>query len=313
MNQLKGFDSVFDTTINNQLLDNIVDFFDFGLLQKGNYFNVDIRETDSNNKDYSKLNYIDLNYIEGLVFEGFRTNWVWQNNIPYIPPPNIANELFIDGELSTKNTIGREYKIDFYNGRIIFNNQDSSVSNRVTKNSIIQLAYSYKYIHVIYADALPWIQEIKSKTLYDLNSSDNKFHINEMKVQLPTIAIEIVPNKSMEGYQLGGGQYIQTDVIVHCISENNIELNKLVDIVSFQNDKTIKMFDSNKIKKSNAYPINYDGTIKSNPLTFKDLVEQFPSYSFRLTNASTQKSQTINSNLNIATVKFNAEIINDYI
>lgn len=313
MNQLKGFDSVFDTTINNQLLDNIVDFFDFGLLQKGNYFNVDVRETDSNNKDYSKLDYIDLNYIEGLVFEGFRTNWVWQNNISYIPPPNIANELYIDGELSTKNTAGREYKIDFYNGRIIFNNQDSSVSNRVTKNSIIQLAYSYKYIHVIYADALPWIQEIKSKTLYDLNSSDNKFHINEMKVQLPTIAIEIVPNKSMEGYQLGGGQYIQTDVIVHCISENNIELNKLVDIVSFQNDKTIKMFDSNKVKTFNAYPINYDGTIKSNPLTFKDLVERFPSYSFRLTNASTQKAQTINSNLNIATVKFNAEIINDHI
>ena len=37
---LKGFDSVFDATLNNELQDNIVEFFDWTLLRKGNYFNT---------------------------------------------------------------------------------------------------------------------------------------------------------------------------------------------------------------------------------------------------------------------------------
>lgn len=41
---LKGFDSIFDQTLNNELQDNIVEFLDWGLLEKGNYFNVTIGE-----------------------------------------------------------------------------------------------------------------------------------------------------------------------------------------------------------------------------------------------------------------------------
>jgi hypothetical protein len=37
---LKGFNSVFDTTLYNELQDNVVEFLEWSLLQKGNYFNV---------------------------------------------------------------------------------------------------------------------------------------------------------------------------------------------------------------------------------------------------------------------------------
>ena len=39
-NNLKGFNSVFDSTLNNELQDNIIEFLDWNLLGKGNYFNV---------------------------------------------------------------------------------------------------------------------------------------------------------------------------------------------------------------------------------------------------------------------------------
>ena len=35
---LKGFTSVFQYTLNNDILDGLVEFFDYGLLEKGNYF-----------------------------------------------------------------------------------------------------------------------------------------------------------------------------------------------------------------------------------------------------------------------------------
>ena len=55
MSDLKGFNNVFETTLNNELQDNLVEFFDWGLLEKGNYFNAELGETSSNGQDYSKL------------------------------------------------------------------------------------------------------------------------------------------------------------------------------------------------------------------------------------------------------------------
>jgi hypothetical protein len=52
---IDGINSIFDTTLNNELQDNIVEFFDWALLQKGNYFNVTLNEVSSDNLDYSIL------------------------------------------------------------------------------------------------------------------------------------------------------------------------------------------------------------------------------------------------------------------
>lgn len=52
---LNGISSVFDTTLNNELQDNIIEFLDWGLLQKGNYFNVTLNELSSDSLDYSLL------------------------------------------------------------------------------------------------------------------------------------------------------------------------------------------------------------------------------------------------------------------
>jgi hypothetical protein len=68
---LKGFNSVFETTLGNELQDNIVEFFDWGLLQKGNYFNVTLGELNESNEDYSKLSYVDLQNVSGTVFQAF--------------------------------------------------------------------------------------------------------------------------------------------------------------------------------------------------------------------------------------------------
>ena len=56
---LKGFDNVFRTGLNNEIQDSLVEYFDFGLLEKGNYFNVTLGETDYYGNDYSKLTLSD--------------------------------------------------------------------------------------------------------------------------------------------------------------------------------------------------------------------------------------------------------------
>ena len=41
---LKGIDNVFVQTLNNEIQDNLIEYFDWGLLEKGNYFNVTLGE-----------------------------------------------------------------------------------------------------------------------------------------------------------------------------------------------------------------------------------------------------------------------------
>ena len=53
---LRGFSSVFDSTLNNDIQDGLIEYFDWALLEKGNYFNSDLSELAPNGYDYSKIN-----------------------------------------------------------------------------------------------------------------------------------------------------------------------------------------------------------------------------------------------------------------
>ena len=165
---LKGFNSVFDTTLYNELQDNVVEFLEWSLLQKGNYFNVTLNEENNNGDDYSRLRLSSsTNYASGQAWEGFRSNWVWQSGISYNPPPLVGHDtanpgisgIYVDDIFYSTSTSGEyAHKIDYYNGRVIFDDP-------IPTGSKIQAEYSYKYINVLYANRLPWITELQSKSL----------------------------------------------------------------------------------------------------------------------------------------------------
>ena len=203
---LKGFDTVFDATLNNELQDNILEFLDWALLEKGNYFNVDFGETSPNGFDYSKLRLSsDDNYTAGKVWEGFRENWVWQSGVNYSPAPIVGTShtqpgisgVYVNNTFYPSNTTGTyAHYVDYYNGRIIF---DSAIPT----GSTVQAEHSYKWINVMYANEVPWIQDVQYRT-YDMTS---EFFTNgkgkwdtppDARIQLPSIAIEVVPRRSMK-------------------------------------------------------------------------------------------------------------------
>ena len=217
MSFLKGFNNVFELTLNNELQDNMVEFFDWGLLEKGNYFNVSLNETSYDGTDYSQLSLSSSDQFEtGRAWEGFRKNWVWQSGIAPsgMEPPVVGTDVnhpgisgvYVDDTFYASDTAGDySHYIDYFNGRVIFDTP-------IPTGSKVQAEYSYKYINIIYANSLPWLREIQYRTL-DLSSTSNtnlKLPA-DMRVQLPAIAIEVVPRRSFKGFQLGGDSgYIQT-------------------------------------------------------------------------------------------------------
>lgn len=314
---LKGFDSVFDNTLNNELQDNIVEFLEWSLLEKGNYMNVNLGELSPEGVDYSKLR-ISSNdsFPSGKAWEGFRQNWIWQSGVSYNPAPIVGNNnaipgisgVYVNNVFYPSNTTGTyAHKVDYYNGRIIFNNP-------IPVNSTVKAEYSYRYINIVYANSLPWLAEVQYSSL-DLGADFNTLNKGtydlptEARVQLPSIAVEIVPRRQLRGYQLGGGQFVETDVLFHCLAEDEYTRNKLVDIISLQNDKTIYMFNSNEIAKSGTFPLDYHGCPVSGALRYPDLVENYYRGSLRLKNSNVQSMKLVNSNFYAGIVRLTLETI----
>lgn len=318
---LKGFDSVFENTLANEIQDNIIEFLDWGLLQKGNYQNVTLGETGPNGEDYSKLRVSsNPNFPSGKAWEGFRQNWVWQSGVNYSPSPitgtNIVKPgisgVYVNNAFYPSTSSGTyAHSVDYYNGRIIFDNP-------IPASSVVKAEYSYKYINIIYANSLPWIKEIQYKTLDvppSFKSQDKGDYTipSENRIQLPAIAVELVPRRTMRGYQLGGGQFVDSDILFHCLAEDEYTRNKLVDIISLQNDKTIRLFDSNSIANSGDFPLNYMGIPVSGALTYPSLLLKHPRGAARFKNASVQSMSLINSNFYIGIVRMTLETIEPYI
>jgi hypothetical protein len=296
---LKGISGVFDSTLNNDIQDGIVEYFDWALLEKGNYFNVTANETSPNGEDMSRLRLSSNDsYTAGRVWEGFRKNWLWQSGISvngFDPPlvgtnhdhPGIS-EVYVDNTYyATTETGDYAHHVDYFNGRVIFDNP-------IPTGSIVKAEYSYKYINILYANNMPWYKELQSRTLQPtasfLDSDSGPWNIPpESRAQLPLIAVEIVANRSFKGYQLGGGQFVFTDVLFHCIAEDETTRNKLVDIVSLQNDKTIHVFNSNRIHVNQDFPLDFKGTPVGSALRYPDLIDEYNGGKLRLTKTTVQE------------------------
>jgi hypothetical protein len=314
---LKGFTSVFQHTLNNDILDGLVEFFDWALLEKGNYFNVTIAEESPNGQDYSRLRSVsEPRFTDGQAWEGFRSNWVWQTGVDYSPTPTTSNNsgypgisgVYVDDTFYPHDTVGDyAHHVDYYNGRVVF---DSPISS----GSKVQTEYSYKWINVTYACNLPWLRQIQQNSNQPdsnfLDGKDSDLQIPpESKLQLPTIAIEVVPSRRFKGYQLGGGQYVYTDVLFHCIAEDEITRNTLVDIVSLQNDKTVNLFNTNKIHEDGVYPLDYRGSPVLNAKEYPEIVlsEDYNGGRLRLTNVQVQDMIAVNSNIYGGIVRMTTE------
>jgi hypothetical protein len=311
---LKGFTSINDYSLNNNIQDALVEYFDWALLEKGNYFNVTKGETSPNGLDMSRLRLSSNDsYTSGQVWEGFRKNWVWQSGVSGIgmASPKVGSNanfpgisgIYVNNQFQPNSGVGTyAHHVDYFNGRVIFN-------SAVPSGSLVQVEYSYKYINIVYANNVPWLRQIQTNS----NQPNNNFYDvstgawdipPENRLQLPAIAFEIVPIRKFKPYQLGGGQWVYTDVIAHCIAEDEQTRNMLVDIVSLQNDKSVYVIDSDRLNSENKYPINHLGYPNPSAMLYPELIENYNAGPFRMENTVVEKMDMVSPNLFGGIVRF---------
>lgn len=274
--ELVGFEKAQQPSISNILLDNFVNFYDWGFLDKGGYYNNNIPSSGMYGGEKTKLRPVkDPNYTNGQVWQSHRPNWVWETGVSIGTPVRISG-IYVTGVLYATGNITKPYFIDYANGRVVFNSPLSLSSN-------VQIEHSNKWLNVIPTQGIPWFREIQQGSQrvdgqFEYFGSGNWAQLGQTRVPLPTVAIEVTPVTNLKPFQLGGGQWVHNEVIFHVIAENEWECNSILDKITYQNDRTIHLYNTDTAIRSGVAPLDYRGDLNSKALPsglYPNLVDNF--------------------------------------
>jgi hypothetical protein len=314
--QLKGFDSLAKYAYTEILEQNLIAFFDWGLINKGGFTNINISTSGTYGGDFSRLRPVsDPRYSSGQVWESAKRNWVWESGLETSTQPISISGVFV-GQTFYPNSGGQFY-IDYPNGRVIFNSGISQTSN-------VKVAYSFKWVNVCSADNIPWLRKVQSNTYRVDNSnfligSGDYIPLSQSRVDLPTVAIEI-SDETYAGFSIGGGHYCNNKVKFHIVTEDKSSADRLGHVIASQEDKQIFIYDANRMAEDNRFPLDYRGSIASGALTYPQLTRYSGEGGYRLNegllagkvsllNSQVQQFQRLTGNVGRKTVSLNVESV----
>lgn len=272
---LKGVSEAGKSLYSNQLETNLISFFDWGLLNVGSFFNVNIPTSGAYGGDFSRLRPTkDPNFTDGQVWEGARSNWVWESGLEYTSQPIKVSGITINNVFYNSSVTGTySHYIDYPKGRVVFN-------NALSTTSIVKAQYSYKWVS-IHNSNVPFFREVQFRSARVDDSTFLQFgsgywsQLAQNRIQLPAIIVQSTSRFNFPaGLELGGGHYINKDVLFYVMAETPWERSNLVDVVAYQMDKKIFMYDVNRMSDENKFPLTPLGSLASGALTYPQLVRE---------------------------------------
>ena len=264
--KLSGIDDISESTLCDQLESNLIEFFNWGFLGIGAFFNV------TRDLDESRLRAVeDPRTVRGKIWEPARNNIIWESGVEYSLQPIGISGVYVNNTFYSSSTSGTySHYIDYITGKVVFNNP-------IDYTADVRLEYSYRYFNFTTAD-VPWFRQV----MFDsFRVDDNNFFqfgsgvwstLSQNRVQLPSVVVEATPRSTSEGYQLGGGRKVKQDILFHVFTENPWDRKTVLDVLRYQEEKTIKTFDKNLIAAQDGFPFTETGALSDSPLTYPQLI-----------------------------------------
>jgi hypothetical protein len=302
-----------NTLLNSEIEANLKGFLDWGFLGIGGWFDVTIPTSGAWGGTFDNLRRVDdPSYAAGQVWEAARKDWVWETGVPYADynPINISG-VWIDGALYGTGDATYAHHYNYPLGRVVF---DSAIPT----TSTVQMNYSYRNVQTYIADQAPWWDELQYNSMrvddstFSQIASGNWSILSNNRVQMPAIVVEAVPRRVLTPYELGNiSQFVKQDVLFHIVAESRWWRNQLLDVISLQKDKTLVLYDTDKIATANVFPLDYRGMSVSPSSTYDALVND-PNYQYtscRIIDMTVTEMESYNTRLHEGTVRATLEII----
>lgn len=292
------------------LEDNIKSFLDWSFLNIGGFIDVNIPSSGISGGDFSKLRSVpDPGTSTNKVWESPRKDWVYETGVNHNGnTPNQISGIYLNNAFLPSPTGSGSYGyfIDYNLGRVTFNNP-------VSNNSSINLSYSYRYVQTYKANESIWWKEIQENSYNPSNFKTNPdtFITSNHRVQLPAIVLQTAPRSVSIPYELGTATNILIqDILLHIYTENPTTRNSLIDMLIKQKDKSLNLYDTNKVIKYNSQPVNYRGEPNINRLNY-DQISNDPRFLLKrcfIENSVLSELNNFSDSLYHAVVRWSIEI-----
>lgn len=257
----------------NTVEENIKNFLDYGLLSIGGFININVSGSGLYNSTLNRLKpNSDPAYKPNTVWQTSKADWVWETGISYTgySPVNISgikvNNVFYAAPTGSGSL---SYSLDYANGMITF-------SKAQTSTAVIEMNYSYKWCKVLKAsdtEGSRVLQLLSYKSLNDNTKIDANHNIT-----LPCMIVESIPRNKETPYELGSLiSYRQQDILIHIYTELDAHRKNLMDILRLQKEKSLLLFDINKVVNSGVYGLLANGNRNPSGLNYGQIVSN-PNY-----------------------------------
>jgi len=256
--------------VTRQVKENLINFFNWGFINAGGFSNVTVGSSGTYAAvDKSRLRLsTDARYQQGQVWEGFTNQWVWESGLLDFTQPIQISGVYVNGAFQPLSGVGAyAHKINYRDGQVIF-------TNPIATNSTVKCEFSYKWTKWVDAET-PWFKQIinlndRVDSSQFQSTSGNWNNLSQERLPLPAVGVKVNQRFTLQGRQIGGGHWINQDIVFHVLAEDEDTRNQIKDIIMYQTDKQLLMYDYNARPPS----LNYDGTLGTNPKTYADLVNE---------------------------------------
>ena len=308
---LYGYTNYSDELLTSQIENNVLAFFQWGLLGLGAFTNINRPTSGVFGGSFHTLRRVDdPAYSGGQVWETVRKDWVWETGVTFtgLQPIQISG-VYVSGNYYASGDAQFSHYYNYPLGRVIF-------SSPISSGAPVTMDYSFRNVQVYKEDDAPWFKEIQYRSFHTENTQIQQFASGDFstlanhRVQLPAIVLQPVPRRSFEPYEMGKGkQWVFQDMLFHVIAENAYDRNRLIDIISVNDDKVIWMFDVNTILQSGFYPLDYRGSLVSNPKMYPELVDNYRYKIMTFENMVVSEVESLNIYLYRATIRTTLRVL----
>lgn len=304
----KNVEQYGEALVTDQIEESVVSWLEWGMLSIGG-FNTATRasQTAFGSLDPTVLKpVVDERYTTGQVWQGVRSDWVWETGVPYSIQPVPISGVYVSGSFYPVGTTGsHSYHISYPEGRVVFNNP-------LPTGAPVQVEHSSRHVQVRRASE-PWFQTIAFNSFREDDAqwseapgSGGAWDVfAQNRVQLPAIVVEPVANVYLKPLEIGSMARIhQQPFLLHVLAETSWERNQLHDILVEQYDKRILGIDVN----TSPAPLNSDGSLSTGAITYPQACQQHFWRQIRVEKVESSEQEQQGSRLFWASVRFTLEV-----
>ena len=257
---LKKVCSVRNIGASEKIEKNLISFFDYGFVDKGGYFNIEIAQTGDYVNNLSSLTKVQDS--RGFTYWAGPKNWVYESGADG-SGVNAPPQIYVNGSLYSSGTV---------------NYKEGAVYNIPANATGVNAKFSYKWVSFISARESNYGKKITvGDNRTDLNTVDRSTSA-QLSIALPLVSFDVPSVSESKEYGLGAEYTPMVNVYnirATVAGANDADVKRICDIIVAQQGFAINTFDPQEVLASGDLPVTMWGA-KNSGKTHDKLAAIYP-------------------------------------